>query len=200
MVGGVEACHLMCREDERKRMLTITVGATEVFDESTDKFRFEGGFELQLEHSLDSLSKWESEFEKPFLGENAKTSEEALAYIRYMVVSKNPPEDFLQQLSPDNLEEINAYINKKMTATWFSDATPQTKRNTETVTAELIYYWMGIFHIEWEAQYWHLNRLFTLIRIANVKQDKPRKMTRAEAAQRQRELNAKRRAEMGTKG
>jgi hypothetical protein len=183
-----------------QRVLTIRVGATEVYDESTDTFGVVDGFELQLEHSLDSLSKWESKYEKPFLGEAEKTPEEALEYIRFMVVTPNPPGDFLDKLSKENLEEVNAYINRKMTATWFSDATPQTRRNTETVTAELIYYWMTIFHIEWEAQYWHLNRLFTLIRICNVKQDKPKKMTRAEAAQRQRELNARRKAELGTKG
>lgn len=181
-------------------MLTITVGATAVYDEGSERFRADGGFELQLEHSLVSLSKWESEFEKPFLGEIEKTPEEALAYIRCMLLTPNPPGDFLEKLSKENLDEINAYINQKMTATWFSDATPKTRRNTETVTAELIYYWMSIFHIEWEAQYWHLNRLFTLIRIANVKQDKPKKMSRAEAAQRQRDLNARRKAELGTKG
>src|SRR4051812_9427742 len=170
------------------------------FDETTDRFRDEGGFELQLEHSLVSLSKWEAEYERPFLGNQEKTAEEAMAYIRYMVVTPNPPEDFLERLSKENMEAINAYINKKMTATWFSDATPQTRRNTETVTAELIYYWMSIFQIEWEAQYWHLNRLFTLIRICNVKQDKPKKMSRAEAAARQRELNERRKREMGTRG
>jgi hypothetical protein len=181
-------------------VLTIRIGAEPVFDEATDMFREEGGYELQLEHSLVSLSKWESEFEKPFLGDNQKTSEEALAYIRYMVVSPNPPGDFLQKLSAENMGKINAYINKKMTATWFSDATPQTRRSNEVVTAELIYYWMTVFHIEWEAQYWHLNRLFTLIRICNIKQDKPKKMSRAEAAAQQRQLNEQRRAQMGTRG
>lgn len=181
-------------------MLTIKVGATDVYDESSETFRADGGFELQLEHSLVSLSKWESEFEKPFLSETEKTTEEALAYIRCMLLTPNPPGDFLAKLSKENLEEINAYLNQKMTATWFSDATPQTRSRTETVTSELIYYWMSIFHIEWEAQYWHLNRLFTLIRICNVKQDKPKKMSRAEVATRQRELNARRRAELGTKG
>jgi hypothetical protein len=181
-------------------MLTITVGGEEAYDEDEQRFVIRGGFELQLEHSLVSLSKWESEFEKPFLGDDEKTAEEALGYIRCMTLTENPPGDFLQQLSKENMEEINTYINQKMTATWFSDATPQTKRSSETVTAELIYYWMSIFHIEWEAQFWHLNRLFTLIRIANIKQDKPKKMSRAEAAQRQRELNAKRKAQFGTKG
>jgi hypothetical protein len=183
-----------------QRVLTIRVGATAVFDEETDRFREDGGFELHLEHSLVALSKWESEFEKPFLGEQEKTADEALAYIRCMVLAPFPPGEFLDKLSKENLDEVNAYINKKMTATWFSDATPQTRRNSETVTAELIYYWMSIFQIEWEAQYWHLNRLFTLIRICNVKQDKPKKMSRAEAANRQRELNARRKAELGTKG
>lgn len=181
-------------------MLTITVDSKDVYDESTERFDTRGGFELQLEHSLESLSKWESEFEKPFLGENEKTAEEALAYVRCMVLTPNPPEDFLDKLSQEDLGTINAYINQKMTATWFSDATPQSRRRNETVTAELIYYWMSIFQIDWEAQYWHLNRLFTLIRICNVKQDKPKKMSRAEAAVRQRELNARRKAEMGTKG
>jgi hypothetical protein len=117
-----------------------------------------------------------------------------------MVVSKDPPEDFLQKLSAEHLEKINAYVNQKMTATWFSDATPQTRRSGEVITAELIYYWMTVFHIDWEAQYWHLNRLFTLIRICNIKQDKPKKMSRAEVIARQRELNAQRRAQLGTRG
>lgn len=181
-------------------MLTIVVGATEAYDESSETFKAEGGFELQLEHSLDSLSKWESKYEKPFLNDREKSPEEALDYIRCMVVTQNPPEGFLEKLSKENFEQINAYINQKMTATWFSDSTPQTKKNNETITAELVYYWMSVFQIDWEAQYWHLNRLFTLIRICSIKQDKPKKMSRAEAAQRQRELNARRKAELGTKG
>jgi hypothetical protein len=181
-------------------VLTIRIGAESVFDEVTETFREEGGDELQLEHSLVSLSKWESEFEKPFLAEGERTQEEALGYIRCMVVSKDPPEDFLQKLSAEHLEKINAYVNQKMTATWFSDATPQTRRSGEVITAELIYYWMTVFHIDWEAQYWHLNRLFTLIRICNIKQDTPKKMSRAEVIARQRELNAQRRAQLGTRG
>lgn len=180
-------------------MLVITIGATEVYDESEGKFHTQGGIELQLEHSLVSLSKWEQEFEKSFLGKNEKTTEETFAYIRHMVLTQNPPEDFLQRLSKENLEAINAYIERKMTATWFSDQ-PGAPKSREVITSELIYYWMTVFNIPFECETWHLNRLFTLIRICNVKQAKPKKMGRAEVAQRNRELNAQRKAQLGTKG
>src|SRR3954454_16045882 len=101
-------------------MLTLVVGTTEVYDENEGKFTVQGGVELQLEHSLVSLSKWESEFEKPFLSKDDKSREETLAYIRCMVLTPNPPGDFLMNLSKENLETVHAYIDRKMTATWFS--------------------------------------------------------------------------------
>jgi hypothetical protein len=180
-------------------MLTLTVGAASVFDEKTQTFGSQGGFELQLEHSLVSLSKWEAIHETPFLGTKKKTSDQLLSYIECMVVSKNLPGNFLEQLSKENLEAINAYIDRKMTATWFSEVKPQS-RNQEIVTAELIYYWMTVYHIPFECERWHLNRLFTLIRIAGLKQDKPKKMSRSEIAQRNRELNEQRKKQLGTKG
>jgi hypothetical protein len=180
-------------------MLTITVGATTSFDDEKQEFVEVGGMEFQLEHSLVSLSKWESEFEKPFLGKGDKTSEEVLAYISYMLLTPNPPGDFLQILSKENLESINAYIDRKMTATWFSEQ-PGAPRSSEVITSELIYYWLTVFQIPFECENWHLNRLFTLIRICNVKQAKPKKMSRSEVAQRNRELNAQRRQQLGTSG
>ena len=99
-------------------MLTIRVGATPSFDDDKQEFVENGGFYLQLEHSLVSLSKWESEHEKPFLGKGEKSGAEVLDYVRCMVLTENPPEDFLQKLSKENLEAINAYIDRKMTATW----------------------------------------------------------------------------------
>lgn len=180
-------------------MLTITVGATESYDDEKQEFVSQGGEELQLEHSLVSLSKWEAIHEKPFLGDGSKTSEEILSYVECMTVGEIPRGEILQQLSPKNVEQINAYVDKKMTATWFSEIEPKA-RNQEKVTAELVYYWMTVFNIPWEAQHWHLNRLFTLIRICNLKQQKPKSMSKAEVAQRNRELNAKRKAELKTKG
>lgn len=180
-------------------MLTITVGATDVFDEETQEFRTDGGVLLHLEHSLVSLSKWEAIHETPFLGKDSRSPEEMLDYIRCMIVTENPPGDFLNQLSQANLEAINVYLDRKMSATWFSEQ-PGTPKTSEVITSELIYYWMTVFQIPFECEDWHLNRLFTLIRICNVKQAKPKKMSRNEIAQRNRELNAQRRRQLGTTG
>lgn len=160
---------------------------------------------LRFEHSLASLSKWESIHEKPFFGKTAKgmqmTPEELLSYIEQMLLDEISPEDFQDRLKEEHFDALLTYINSKQTATWFAD-TPQGKQKTtsEIYTAELIYYWMIQFKIPFEAQHWHLNKLMTLIRISGIKQTKPKKMSRAEQAQQMRELNAKRRAELGTTG
>lgn len=179
-------------------MLKIVVGGTEAFDEATSTFVTQGGTAIELEHSLVSLSKWESKFEKPFLGKGEKTTEEVLAYIEGMILGE-VPEGILSQLSEDNVAEINRYIDAKMSATWFRE-TPGAPPSREIITAELIYYWMVEFKIPFECQYWHLNRLFTLIRVCNMKGAKPQKMSRGEIARRNRELNAQRKAQLGTKG
>lgn len=180
-------------------MLTITVGATGIYDEESRTFGAQGGVELQLEHSLVSLSKWEAIHEKSFLGVSSKTSEEVLSYIECMLLTINPPEEILHQLSQENIQEINGYIDRKMTATWFSEQ-PGTPKSREVITAELIYYWMTVFTIPFECETWHLNRLFTLIRVCNIKQAKPTKMSRSEVARRNRTINAQRKAQTGTSG
>lgn len=180
-------------------MLTITVGGTESFDEGRQKFVISGGRSLELEHSLVSLSKWESKYEKPFLGKEKKSPEEVFFYIQCMEMTGEVPEEVFHELSESNFKEVNAYIDAKMTATWFSDQ-PGAPKTREVITAELIYYWMTVFQIPFECETWHLNRLFTLIRICNVKQAKPKKMSRSELAARNRELNAQRKAQLGTTG
>jgi hypothetical protein len=180
-------------------MLTIKVGATDFFNEESGSFEVHGGIELQLEHSLASLSKWESIYEVPFLGSNQKTTEQVTSYIECMVLTPNPPEDFVERLSKENFEQVQAYIDRKMTATWFSEIEPQTK-NKEVITSELIYYWLTVYRIPFECETWHLNRLFTLIRIASLKQQKPKKMSRSEIARRNRELNEQRKKQLGTRG
>lgn len=180
-------------------MLTVTVPGVEHFDESTQEFVTVGDVVLELEHSLVSLSKWESIYEKPFLGNTEKSTEEALAYIRAMLLTPEVPEETFLRLSEANFSEINAYVDAKMTATWFHEA-PGAPRTREVITSELIYYWMITFQIPVEFETWHLNRLFTLIRVCNIKNAKPKKMSRSEVAARNRELNERRKAQFGTTG
>jgi hypothetical protein len=180
-------------------MLKIVVPGTEMFNDNAQEFVSVDNITLELEHSLVSLSKWESKFEKPFLSTVDKSTEEVLGYIKAMTLTPNIPPEVYQKLSQKNFLDINEYIDAKMTATWFSErpGAPQTR---DVITAELIYYWMIVFQIPFECENWHLNRLFTLIRVCNIKQSKPKKMSRAEIAQRNRALNAQRKAQLGTSG
>jgi hypothetical protein len=180
-------------------MLTIVVPGVEMFEEKSQEFITQNDVTLELEHSLVSLSKWEQIYEKPFLGKDEKSTEEVLGYVMAMTLTPNIPEEIFLKLSEGNLNKINEYIDAKMTATWFHEP-PGAPASRDVITSELIYYWMITFQIPFACEDWHLNRLFTLIRVCNLKQAKPKKMSRAEIAARNRELNAQRRAQLGTKG
>lgn len=180
-------------------MLTMTVSLVDGFDDATSEFVSIEKRLVMLEHSLVSISKWESKWEKAFLGTDEKTNEQLLDYIRMMTVGDAVPEEVFSRLSAQNIDDANAYINARMTATWFSD-TASKQVSSETITAELIYYWMISFGIPFECQTWHLNRLLTLIKVCNLKNAPEKKLSSAEIAARNKELNAQRKSQWGTKG
>lgn len=179
-------------------MLDIIIPETEQFDERTMQFTYSKEQKLTLEHSLIAVSKWESKFEKPFLS-SEKSAEETLEYIRCMTLTQNvKPETYLR-LSPKNIEDIQAYIEAPMTATTFKKIERRGGRK-ETITAELIYYWMIAFNIPFECQKWHLNKLLTLIEVCARKNEPPKKMSRRELAAQHRAINKANRERFHTKG
>lgn len=182
-------------------MLTIIVPAIEFYDEASEEFIYSDEVVLELEHSLASLSKWESKFRKPFLGIEDKTDEEVIGYIEAMTLSNNFAPDIAQRLTQEQVVSINEYIASPESATTFSDTGQSSGRGrSEIITSELIYYWMTAYNIPFECENWHLNRLFALLRICNIKNSKEKKMSRRAAAAQQRSLNAQRRAQLGTSG
>ena len=180
-------------------MLQITVPAKEGWNPDTEEFTSIGKDQtLQLEHSLVSISKWEAKWNKPFLNKNVKTYEETIDYIKCMTATQNVPDDVYSNLTKDNISDINKYISAPMTATTFFDQKQGTNR--ETITSELVYYWMISLNIPMECQRWHINRLLTLIRICNIKNTPPKKMSKREIASQYASLNAARRQQHHTKG
>lgn len=180
-------------------MLTLKVPMSkELFDESTYEFIEPDYFVIELEHSLFTLSKWEEFFEKPFLGKGDKSSEETLWYVKTMVLTPDVPPEVFDNLTEENVGDVNAYINKKSTALYFNNDKKQP--SNEIITNEVLYWMMIALNIPMECQHWHLNRLLTLIQVINRKQNPPKKMNPRDIARRNREINARRRAELGTSG
>ena len=180
-------------------MLQITVPATEQWDESKQEFVHMKEQTLQLEHSLVSLSKWESKWCKSFFSNQEKTYEETIDYIKCMTLTQNVKNEVYYCLSDENIAQINRYIESPMTATYFSDSR-NGKPNRERITSELIYYSMIALNIPFECQKWHLNRLLTLIKVCNIKNQPPKKMSRREIMNRNAALNAARRKQLNTRG
>jgi hypothetical protein len=176
-------------------MLEIEVTLKDSYDESTSTFGVLESRKVQLEHSLFSLAKWEAAWGEPFLSKKDKTSEQTLSYIRMMILEDDFPPEVFQKLLNGHLKEIQDYINAPMSATKLPQS--QTQSTTrESITAELIYYWMAELQVPLEFQHWHLTRLFTTIQVFHIKKTPPKKMTQAD----RRKLNRSRLAQHRTRG
>ena len=183
-------------------MLQIVVPAGEFFDERTERFIQSNGVILQLEHSLLSVSKWESKWKKPWLSkEDNKTPEENLDYIRCMTINKNVDPLAYYCISPEDMERITQYIYDDMTATTFYSYKKTIEEANDVITSEIIYYWMVAANIPFEAEKWHLNRLITLIRVCSHNNNPNKeKLTKADIYARNKAWNAARRKATGSKG
>lgn len=182
-------------------MLTITIPARELWDENNQEFVETTEQVLKLEHSLVSLSKWESKWRKPFLSKDPLTVEETVDYVRCMTITQNVKPEVYNYLTDENLKEVSEYIEAPMTATWFkNDGNTKRRGNGEAITAEIIYYWMIALNIPFECQKWHLNKLLTLIRVCDIKSQPPKKMGKRDLMKQNTALNAARRKRLGTKG
>lgn len=182
-------------------MLTLHIPAIRVFDEDTYTFSTVKSMDLRLEHSLLSISKWESIYCKPFLSSSREmehSAEEILQYIECMTITPNVPKVVYNVLTKDNIEAINQYINHPMTATTIHGSNNSSRR--ETITSEIIYYWMISYNIPFDpCEKWHLNRLLTLIRVCSIKNN-PKKMSQQEIMAQNKAWNAARRKALHTKG
>ena len=182
-------------------MLEIKIPEAELFDERTSKLIRLPEVVLHLEHSLRSLSKWETRWGVPFLSNTKKTREQLVSYVSLM--SETPIEEAtLDRFGPEEYQALNDYLNAKHSATWFSEE-PKTSTANKTVTSELIYYWMTAFNIPFECDTWPLARLMNLINIAQIKNDtdpKKRNRPKSQMLSERAALNAKRKAELNTRG
>lgn len=179
-------------------MLKLEVDETTLWNEKEERFVEVPKTTLQLEHSLVSLSKWESKWHKAFLSTKLN-NEETLDYVKCMIMNNNVNPNAVYALSNKQILEIKDYISNPMTATWFTNNNEE-KGSSEIVTSEIIYYWMISLQIPFECQKWHLNRLLTLIRVCNEKNKPKKNMSKREIAERNRILNEQRKARLKSKG
>ena len=180
-------------------MLHVTIPSREHWDEVNQKFITNKEQKLQLEHSLVSISKWESKWHKAFMSNENRTHEETIDYIRCMTITQNVDPEIYKFVTDDIVSQVNEYIANPMTATWFSEDKTG-RRSSETITSELIYYWMISLNIPKECEKWHLNRLLTLVRVCNIKNQPPKRMSKRETASRYASLNKARRQQLNTRG
>lgn len=180
-------------------MLEIDIAENEIYNPRMNKFIPIPACTLTLEHSLISLAKWESKWNVPYFGDGHKTAEQNLDYIRCMAIGKISNAFVFDTLSPDNIAQITTYINAPMTATTFNRSSAP-KGRKEVITAETIYARMFAHHIPIDCEKWHLNRLLTLLRVCDLKNSSPEKMSKKQTASWNAEQNAARRAKYNTRG
>lgn len=176
-------------------MLVLDINSPRTFDEQTLKFAVAVKGVLKLEHSLASVSKWESITNIPYLSLKELSGDNLTLYIECMTVEISD-DRLYNYLTPRHIDAIINYCHLPMTATTINSR-PSTKVTNEAITAETLYYQMFSYQIPLECENWHLNKLLTLIQVFGAKNN-PEEMKKKDLYDQQRE--AKRRYEEQQKG
>jgi hypothetical protein len=116
-----------------------------------------------------------------------------------MTLTQNVDPMVYSCLTDEHFRLINEYISDSKTAT----IVPEDKRgrgSRDVVTSELIYYWMIALNIPMECQKWHLNRLLTLVKVCNFKNQPEKKMSKRDVISRNRAINEARRKQLNSRG
>lgn len=181
-------------------MLQICIPGGESWDEKNEVFIYGQDTIINLEHSLISISKWESKWHKPFTLQKLTDYSDIVDYIKCMTVTPNVNDEVYSRLTKKNIDDVLNYMGDSMTATTITEAGPKGHRNKEIVTSELIYYWMVALQIPFECQKWHINRLMTLIRICSIKNQPEKSMSKRNIMQQNAAINAARRKKLHSRG
>ena len=181
-------------------MLEIRIDGKEFWNQEKEEFVNTKGITLRLEHSLISVSKWEAKYKRPFLSDGPKTLQETYDYISFMSLDRNVNMTELEGITEEDYKKILDYIHDPMTATKITQNAKNKPSSNHVLTSEEIYYDMTALNIPFECEKWHLNRLLTLIQIASIKNEPPKKMSKSEIYRQNSELNKARRAKYRSKG
>lgn len=182
--------------------ITINIPARELFDPATNRFINTEAKTLTFEHSLMSIAKWESKWHKPYMSKEQRTEEEIRDYIRCMCITDKVDPNIFYAMDQKTINKIVDYITDPQTATTFKKK--DERPNREIITNEIVYYWMCELGIPFDpCQKWHFNRLMTLIRVASIKKQSPKKSGKKgqqDAINRMSAENARRKALYNTRG
>lgn len=181
-------------------MLEIHINGREMWDSEKEEFINTKGITLRLEHSLISISKWEAKYKRPFLSDGPKGLTETYDYIAFMSLDRNIDRTELEGITEEDYKKILEYINDPMTATKITQNGHKKTGSNHVLTSEEIYYDMTALNIPFECEKWHLNRLLTLIQVASLKNEPPKKMSKGEIYRQNAELNRARRARLNSRG
>lgn len=184
-------------------MFVLNIKEKVLWNEKDQEFVTISPYTIKIEHSLLSIRKWESKWHKPFMTQTQKTQAEQKDYVRCMTIGYELPEEVYATLDAQEMNEVFTYMNEPMTATWFSEndqKQAKSKMGSETVTYEIVYYWMSKLNIPYDCEKWHINSLMTLIKVSMLKEQPSKKMSKRDVMSQNRALNEQRKAKMKSKG